>query len=647
MAALSTPARTLPGRDPFWRYARTMGRYRGLLVLALVFATLSAGGLGAGILGLKPVLDNILGASPKGLPELARDLNETFGKRNWPVEIPSGVIAALPPKPFDAVLWIVVGLGVLTVLGAVCNFMHAYLSLTVVTRSIASLRREAFHRVVHLPLKTVVSAGPSDLVSRIVYDTAQLGSGFNALLSRAVAQVTKGLAAFAIACVFDWRLTVITIPVALLVGTIIRTLGKRIRRASRKALAGQSGLYQSANEVLAGLRVVKVYSGERYEAGRFHRINKEVVAQEFKVRTARALASPLVETISILVLGCLALVAVKAILDGHLDKVSSLAVLASLGLAAAQLKPLTGLLNDIQAASAAASRLDQLMGQAEEDGHSPGLPRLERPSRSITFENVALTYPGASRPAVDGVSLEIRHGMTVAFVGPNGCGKTSLLSLIPRLFDPDAGRVLVDGTDIRAVGVRSLRRHIGVVTQDTVLFKGSIVGNIAYGAENATDERIRDAARRARAEEFILAKPGGYDFEVGEQGSGLSGGQKQRLAIARAILRDPAILILDEATSMIDAESEARIAEAIAEFVGSGGQAGQGQGGRTRTCLIVAHRLSTVVSADLIVVMSEGRIIDQGNHRDLLSRCAIYQSLVRNQLGGGSGDFGPGLGEAA
>jgi len=322
-------------------------------------------------------------------------------------------------------------------------------------------------------------------------------------------------------------------------------------------------------------------------------------------------------------------------------------VLASLGLAAAQLKPLTGLLNDIQAASAAASRLDQLMGQAEEDGHSPGLPRLERPSRSITFENVALTYPGASRPAVDGVSLEIRHGMTVAFVGPNGCGKTSLLSLIPRLFDPDAGRVLVDGTDIRTVGVRSLRRHIGVVTQDTVLFKGSIVGNIAYGAENATDERIRDAARRARAEEFILAKPGGYDFEVGEQGSGLSGGQKQRLAIARAILRDPAILILDEATSMIDAESEARIAEAIAEFVGSGGQAGQGQGGRTRTCLIVAHRLSTVVSADLIVVMSEGRIIDQGNHRDLLSRCAIYQSLVRNQLGGGSGDFGPGLGEAA
>lgn len=641
MAANPLPALKANGGDPFWRYARTMLRYRGLLVLALVFATLSAGGLGAGILGIKPVLDNILGAVPKGLPDLALDLNKTLTERGWSIQIPASVIQALPPKPFDAVLWIVAGLGVLTMFGAVCNFLHAYLSLTVITRSIARLRREAFHRVVHLPLKTVVSAGPSDLVSRIVFDTAQLGAGFNALLSRAVAQVTKGLAAFAVACAFDWRLTVITIPVAILVGTIIRKLGKRIRRASRKALAGQSGLYQSASEVLAGLRVVKVYSGERYEAGRFHRINKDVVAQEFKVRTARALASPLVETISILVLGALALVAVKAILDGHLDKVSSLAVLGSLGLAAAQLKPLTGLVNDIQAASAAASRLDQLLGQPEESGHEIGLPRLARPVKSIAFDGVTLTYPGAARPAVDNLSLEIRHGMTVAFVGPNGCGKTSLLSLIPRLFDPDTGRMLVDGTDIRTVGVRSLRRHIGVVTQDTVLFKGSIAGNIAYGAEGATDEKIRDAARRARAEEFILAKPGGYDFEVGEQGSGLSGGQKQRLAIARAILRDPAVLILDEATSMIDAESEARIAEAIAEFVGTG-QARQG-----RTCLIVAHRLSTVVSADLIVVMNEGRIVDQGTHRELLTRCAIYQSLVRNQLGGGSGDWGPGLGEAA
>jgi ABC-type multidrug transport system fused ATPase/permease subunit len=635
------PQTRVPERrgDPFWRFARGMLRYRWLVGLALVFAVLSAGGLGAGILGLKPVLDNILGDEPRGLPEMAVEINTRLAKGGWGVQIPAEVVDGLPTKPFDAVLWIVIGLGALTVVGAACNFLHAYLSLTVISRTIANLRREAFHRAVHLPLKTVVGAGglggPSDLVSRIVYDTAQLGAGFNALLSRAVAQLSKGIAAFATALVLDWRLTVITIPVALLVGAVIRKLGKRIRRASRRALAGQSGLYQSASEVLSGLRVVKVHGSERFEAGRFHRINKEVVSQEFKVRTARALASPLVETISIFVLGGLALVAVKAILDGHLDKVTSLSTLAALGLAAAQLKPLTGLVNDIQQASAAAGRLDHLLGQEEERGHDASLPRMPAPAREIAFEGVSLTYAGADRPAVDSVSLRIAHGSTVAFVGPNGCGKTSLLSLIPRLLDPDAGprgeggRVLVDGADVRGFNVRSLRKHIGVVTQDTVLFKGSVAFNIAYGAEGATPERIRDAARRARAEEFILAKPGGYEYLIGEQGAGLSGGQKQRLAIARAILREPSILILDEATSMIDAESEARIAEAIAEFVA----AGKGR----RTCLIVAHRLSTVVSADRIVVMDRGRIVDQGTHRELLERDAIYQALVRNQMGGCGG----------
>jgi ABC-type multidrug transport system fused ATPase/permease subunit len=185
--------------------------------------------------------------------------------------------------------------------------------------------------------------------------------------------------------------------------------------------------------------------------------------------------------------------------------------------------------------------------------------------------------------------------------------------------------VLWAGRDIREYSVRSLRERIGVVTQETVLFRGSIAFNIGYGASGVTDERVRDAARRARAEEFILAKPGGYAFEVGEGGAGLSGGQRQRIAIARAILRDPDVLILDEATSMVDAESEARIAEAIAEFA-------RGDGERMRTCLIVAHRLSTVVAADRIVVMDRGRIIDQGTHAELLERCETYRVLVNNQL---------------
>lgn len=612
-------------KDPFWSYARRMLRYRSLVVLALCFAALSAGGLGAGLVGIKPVLDKVLDpANAKGLPELARELNAKLPS-SVP-GIPEGLIAHLPAGAFNAVLGIVIALGVMTIIGAVCNFLHAYLSLTVIARTIANLRRECFHQVVHLPLKTVLKSGPSDFVSRIVYDTSSLAAGFNALLSKAVAQATKGIAAGLMAFWFDWRLALAALAIAPVVATIVRKLGKRIRRASKSALQSQAGLYQTASEVLGGLRVVKVHANERAEEGRFHRINREVVAQEFRVRTARALASPLVETVAIFVLGILALIAVKAILDGHLDRTNSLMVLGALGLAAAELKPLTSFMNDIQQASAAASRLSQLLGMAPEPGHDARLPKLPRHSASLVFENVSLTYSGAESPAVDRVSLSIAHGETVAFVGPNGCGKTSLLSLVPRLFDADTGAVLVDGEDIRAFSVRSLRRQIGVVTQETVLFKGSIRSNIAYGAEDVTDERVVAAARAARAHEFILEKSGGYDFEIGESGSGLSGGQRQRLAIARAILRDPAILILDEATSMIDADSEAKIAEALSEFV-----AGT-SGTRSRTCLIVAHRLSTVVSADKIVVMESGRIVDIGTHSTLLDRCDLYRSLAQHQL---------------
>lgn len=601
-----------------------MLRYRWLVVLAMVFAALSAGGLGAGLLGIRPVLETVLGTTPKGLPELAIDLNVGLAKYN--LEIPDAIISALPAGAFHAVLWIIVGLGVMTIVGALCNFMHAYLSLTIVSRTIASIRRECFQQVVHLPLKSVVSSGPSDLVSRIVYDTASLGSGFNALLSKAVAQITKGIAAVAIAFVHDWRLTLVAMLVAPVLGIVIKKLGKRIRRAGKKALEAQAQLYQSTSEVMGGLRVVKVHTTERFEEARFHHINMNVVQQEFKVRTARALASPLIETIAIVVLGVLFLIAVKAILDGHLDKTNSLTVLASLGLAAAQLKPLTGFLNDMQQASAAGGRIAQLLAMPAEPGHDARLPELPTLTRSLAFQQVTLTYTGASTPAIRELSLEIPHGKTVAFVGPNGSGKTSLLALVPRLFDPDSGAVLFDGQDVRHFGVRSLRRQIGVVTQDTVLFRGSIRDNIAYGCENVGDQQVHAAARAARAEAFILEKPGGYEYQLSEGGVGLSGGQRQRLAIARAILRDPRVLILDEATSMIDAESESQIAEAIAEFVAAG------SAGSSRTCLIVAHRLSTVVAADMIVVLDQGRIVDRGTHSALLQRCDLYRTLAKHQL---------------
>lgn len=589
-----------------------------MLVVAIVAALFSASSLTVGFIGAEPVMKAVVGEGPS-LPELATKLNEN------PIvngRIPESLIEGLPDGEFSAVVVIVCALGVLAVVGQVATFLHAYLALTVIHRTVTNIRREAFHTVIRLPLKQVLAGGTIDSVSRIVNDTTTLAGGFNALLSKAIANITKGAAAFIAALIIEWRLTVIALLIAPIIYTIIRKLGKRIRRASRSALSSQADLYGVAVEAMQGMRVVKVHTTERYEAGRFHRINKEVMRDLMRVRTARAIASPLVGLLGMFAFGIMAVVALKAVEDGHITRQEFLLVMGALGVAGAALKPLTGLVNDIQASAAAADRIEGLLRIEREPGHDVRLPKLARHAVSIEFKDVTFTYPNAERAALRNVNLIVRHGETVAIVGPNGSGKTTLLALVPRLFDPDSrdGQILIDSEDIREYSVRSLRRQIGVVTQETIIFGGTIGSNIAYGAEGVTDEKIVEAAKKARAHEFISQLADGYDSVVGEQGLTLSGGQRQRIAIARAVLRDPAILILDEATSMIDADSEAKIADAIADFTTG------------RTCMIVAHRLSTVVNADRIIVMDGGNVVDQGQHEDLLDRCETYKLIARHQL---------------
>jgi subfamily B ATP-binding cassette protein MsbA len=426
----------------------------------------------------------------------------------------------------------------------------------------------------------------------------------------------------AVAIAFDPRVTIVSLVTAPVLWLVIRALGQRVRRARKKAFAGQAALLARAGNVLRGLRVVKVQTAERFETASFAETNRRVIREMLTARTARSASSPISEVVAIFVVGVLAAVAVKAVLDDELDPRNFILALMALGVAAASLRPLTGIINEVQAAAAASERLEELMDLALEPGAAELLPDLPRHHASLALDRVTFTYPGGERPALREVSFEIVHGERVAFVGPNGSGKTTLLSLIPRLFDPDAGRVLVDGLDIREHSLASLRGQIGAVTQETVIFPGTVRSNIAYGSEQADEEQILEAARRAHALPFIEQLSKGLDTPVGEQGLTLSGGQRQRLAIARAILRNPSILIMDEATSMIDADSESHIADAVGEF------------SRGRTTLIVAHRLSTVVSADRIVVMDQGRIADQGSHAELLERCEVYRLLARTQLVG-------------
>lgn len=610
--------------NPFWSQARLMLRDRGLAAFALVMAFASAGGLGIGIVGLGYTLKIIFGdnGERKDLPAILADWNAAQAGKAWlgmaRPTVPTGWIEALPTGPFNAVAVIVLSLGVLTVLGALANFLHEYLSLTISTRAAADLRRRAFHRVLHMPLGEVVRGASSDLISRIISDSSVVQRGFQQLTSKAVAQVTKGVASLGAAFFLNWRLTAITVVVAPVLAVVLRKLGKRITRASRRQMQSQARLLEAAGEATRGFRVVKVHGAERYEIARFTRANEEVLRESLKVRTAKAVASPLMEVIALFVAGGLALVAAKQIISGDLNATNFITVLGALGVCGASLKPLTGILQDIQTARAASDRLQQLLDGPLEEVRDTRHPTLARHAESVVFDEVVFAYPGAETPALAGVSLTVEHGERVAVVGPNGCGKTTLLSLVPRLYEPSSGRVLIDGNDISRVSVRSLRKQIGVVTQETVLFRGTVLSNIAYGLtpEAATRERVAAAARQAHAHGFIERLPQGYDTPVGEQGLTLSGGQRQRIAIARAILRDPAILIMDEATSMIDTESESQIAAAIAEF------------GKSRTCLIVAHRLSTVMNADRIVVMEQGRVVDQGKHEELLERCGLYRGLA-------------------
>jgi subfamily B ATP-binding cassette protein MsbA len=290
-----------------------------------------------------------------------------------------------------------------------------------------------------------------------------------------------------------------------------------------------------------------------------------------------------------------------------------------LGTAAEAVRKTSDIWNKIQEANAAAERVFAVMDvpvELEKLGAVELLPLKNR----IEFKDVVFSYPGSDRPVLNRVNLTVKAGHNVALVGPNGSGKTTLANLIPRFYDPDGGQVLIDGRDIREVTLYSLRSRIGMVTQDVVTFNNTIAANIAYGRSGATKEQIIDVAKRAYAHEFIISMSAGYDTVIGEHSSGLSGGQLQRIAIARAILKNPSILIFDEATSQVDADSEAKIHRAIEEIMAD------------RTCIIIAHRFSTVISADIIVVMDKGRIIAQGKHEELMKSCLLYRSLYETQL---------------
>jgi len=524
----------------------------------------------------------------------------------------------------DAVIFIIIAMGILTVIRCLAKFYQGYMAHKVMQVAITQMREDAFGHAIEMPMGFFASERPTDTISRIIRDTNVMASSIKTMLGRALREPLNALFMLICAMLLSWQLVLIFLCMGPFVVGLIALFGKKMKKATKKSLVAGSQMLAKLNGVMAGLKVVKVYNRQDYERNNFKTINNRLLKQLLTIAKVNAATTPTLEVFG-MIGGAMALVVgahwitQSATTGNRIEGPDFFLLLILLGAAAESVRKASGVWNRIQEANAAAERVFAVMDEPGES-ESPDAMALKRVKDKIEFVDVAFTYPGERSQVLKGVNLTVQAGHNVAIVGPNGSGKTTLANLVPRLYDPDSGRILIDGNDIRKASLVSLRSQIAMVTQNIVTFNDTIRANIAYGNVEATDREIEEAAKRAYAHEFVSTLPQGYDTIIGEQGTGLSGGQLQRIVIARAILRDPAILIFDEATSQVDADSEAKIHNAIEEVM------------RNRTTFIIAHRFSTVISADVIVVMDDGRIVAQGQHEKLIQTCRLYQSLYETQL---------------
>ncbi|HZT80740.1 MAG TPA: ABC transporter ATP-binding protein [Gemmataceae bacterium] len=537
----------------------------------------------------------------------------------------------LPTDPFLTLAWVVGMVVVAVALKGVFEFGQESLVGSVVNLSLYDLRNRFYRNVIHLDVDQFGEQGTSELMARFTNDTEMLGNGLKTLFGKVIAEPLKALASVLFACWISWKLTLmflILVPIAVFVLTKV---GRVMKRATRHLLERMSSIYKILQESFRGVRVVKAFTMEPYERRRFSTATRDYYYKAMRVVLLDALAGPVIELLGVAAVAGALLVGAYLVLEHRthllglrmtlqpLEPESLLTLYACLAAIADPVRKLSSVYTRLQSGAAAADRIFSFMDRRPRVLRNSEGPRLGRHRASIEFRDVCFSYePG--QPILTGVHLRIAFGETIAVVGKNGSGKTTLMGLLPRFYDPDHGSVLIDGLDLRGLNLRSLRQQIGLVTQDPILFEDTIYNNIAYGCRGARREDVEAAARKAFAHEFIMRLPAGYETRLGEAGSKISGGERQRLALARAILRNPSILLLDEFTSQYDAESEALIHRALKEFI------------RDRTTIVITHRLNTLEIADRIVVLDAGRIAAVGTHAELLATCPAYQRLHEAQF---------------
>ena len=531
-----------------------------------------------------------------------------------------------------SVLWLVAGAVVATFfVKSVATYVQEVLVGYVGQRVVADTQARLYRHLIHLDLGLFQDRHSGTLISHFTFD-------INAMRN-AVANALVGLGRDTLSVIFlvavmfyqEWMLACITFVVAPLSAYPIRQLGKRMRRVSADTQMEMGAMTTLLTQGFQGIRMIKSFGLEENETGRIQGLVERIFRLNYRGVRVKAAPQPIIDF-----LGGVAVAAVIAyggarVIEGHTSPGAFFSFIAATLMAYQPLRALGKINTNLQEGLAAAQRIFALLDQEPRIKNAPGARPLPRAAGAVKFDAVRFTY-GAAAPveggvtpdaALNGVSFEAPAGKVTALVGPSGAGKSTVLSMIPRFYDPAGGSVQVNGLDIRTVTIDSVREALAIVSQDVVLFDDSVINNIRFGRLNASDEEVRAAARAAAADDFIMALPNGYETVIGEQGTKLSGGQRQRLAIARAILKDAPILLLDEATSALDTESERQIQNALKVLM------------KGRTTIVIAHRLSTIQHADVIHVFDGGRVVESGTHDALIGDAGLYAHLHALQFGPG------------